>query len=152
MNLASDKTILCTRIDHELDQGQLVCGRTASQYNADEVPAAYARFRHQEAGISKGKEQWASQGASTSDRESRPALGALWEIVVLQYQHYPGGPSPPMRISFALLPLRWALLLWKRLCQMKASDRSSSTSLLVHSLVGKACRNIRISWKFMARS
>lgn len=66
-------------------------------------------------------------------------------IMCTSYHIYPGGPSPPIRISVEPFPRRWALLLWKRLCQIKASDNNSSTSLLVHSLVGKACKNINIS-------
>lgn len=45
--------------------------------------------------------------------------------------------------------LKCALDPLNRLCQMKASLRSSSMSFSVHSRVGNACRNIKISWKFI---
>jgi hypothetical protein len=65
--------------------------------------------------------------------------------------YYYDGPSEPMD-GGPLEFLKCALELWKRLCQMKASLSKSSISFSVQSLVGRACKNIRTSWKFIFTS
>lgn len=64
---------------------------------------------------------------------------------------YPAGPKLPAGTRESAV-LRCALLPRNRLCQINASDSNSSMSFSVHSLVGSACKNIRISWKFIFRS
>lgn len=52
-------------------------------------------------------------------------------------------------------PSRFCTCAWlflNKLCQMKASLSSSSMSFSVQLLVGRACRNIIISWKSILQS
>lgn len=70
-------------------------------------------------------------------------------ILGVQRCDQPGGPSDPIATEDALELRRCALDPRNKLCQMKASLRRSSISFSVQSLVGKACKNIKISWKFI---
>ena len=67
---------------------------------------------------------------------------------VFQHCFHPG-PNPPIGRSIADVLRKCARDPPYRLCQMNASLSSSSISFSVHSRVGKACRNMRISWKFI---
>lgn len=55
-------------------------------------------------------------------------------------------------VLLAVDPLRCADDPLNKLCQMKASLRSSSMSFSVHSRVGSDWRNIMISWKSILTS
>lgn len=65
-------------------------------------------------------------------------------LTICSSYHQLDGPSEPMGIVLFCVR-KCALDPRNRLCQMKASLSRSSMSFSVHSRVGSACRNIKIS-------
>lgn len=76
------------------------------------------------------------------------------ETIITRYLpklHHPAGPRLPIGTLLSVV-FRCALDPLNRLCQMKASESNSSISFSVQPRVGSACKNMRISWKFIFKS
>jgi hypothetical protein len=84
------------------------------------------------------------QGKHTTDGNNSVQLGAC--------QCYLEGPSDPVGTELDDELLKCALEPRKRLCHINASLNNSSISFSVHCLVGRACKNMRTSWKFILTS